>query len=147
MPNRHVQQQQQQNGSSRAGAQHNRKESNASVGFNIFQDGDENSRHDVLNDDENDPRVRQRLAKESERSKENNMRPELWNERGYGLVNPAAAASSSAAGIDSIVGVSGPAFGGRPPPIGGHQRSGSAAAFDVFVDEEGLPLEVRHGSL
>ncbi|KAL7541422.1 hypothetical protein ACHAXR_010909, partial [Thalassiosira sp. AJA248-18] len=129
--------QQQQNGSSQTSSRSSQQQ--PMVGFSIFQDGDGNS-SDAL-DDENAPGGRQRLARESDRTKENNMRPEQWNERGYGLVNPAVATTASSAapsmGADSIVGTvrdDAPAFG--RPPIGGHQRTGSAAAFDVFVDDE-----------
>lgn len=109
-----------------------KEENKPIVGFNIFQDGDNDVSRDVLDeDDENDLRGAQRMARESERTKENTQRAEMWNERGHGLINTS---SSEAAGSDSIVGTS----YGRPPPAGGHQRSGSAApfSFEVFVDDE-----------
>eukprot|EP00578_Thalassiosira_sp_NH16_P014046 CAMPEP_0181126148 /NCGR_PEP_ID=MMETSP1071-20121207/27454_1 /TAXON_ID=35127 /ORGANISM="Thalassiosira sp., Strain NH16" /LENGTH=1409 /DNA_ID=CAMNT_0023211689 /DNA_START=213 /DNA_END=4439 /DNA_ORIENTATION=- len=134
--NRHTQQR--PNGSSRASSratsqQQGRNENKPMDGFNIFQDGDRNSPRDAF-DDENDPVGRRRLEKESERTKENSMRPELWNERGYGLVNPTTAASSGELpiGADSIVGTA----RGAAPALTAHHRSGSVAAFDVFVDEE-----------
>ena len=141
---RHSQQQQFHNGSSMRDSSrstlHRIKENKPMVGFNIFQDGDDNGPNDdVLDDDENDPRGGQRLARESERTKENSMRPEMWNERGHGLVNPSTAAAGGVPppiSSDSIVGTARDASFGRPPPIGGIQRSGSAAAFEVFVDEE-----------
>ena len=109
---------------------HRIKENQPTVGFNIFQDGDNND-EDVLDDVENDPRGAQRLARESERTKENSQRAEMWNERG-GLTSSSTAAPD--VGSDSIVGSS---FGGGRPPLVGHQRSGSSsAAFEVFVDEE-----------
>ena len=109
-------------------------------GFSIFQDGSANGPPNVLDDDENAPGGPQLLPTERERSKENNMRPELWNERGYGLINPSATSASASLPIvsDSIVGtVRNPAPDiGRPPPFGGHRRSGSAPAFDVYVEED-----------
>ena len=55
---------------------------------NIFQGDDiPHGACCVLDDDENAPRTRLRLVRESERNKEN-VRPEQWNEREYGL--PAA---------------------------------------------------------
>mmetsp|Transcript_3605 Transcript_3605/g.7521 ORF Transcript_3605/g.7521 Transcript_3605/m.7521 type:complete len:547 (+) Transcript_3605:365-2005(+) len=139
-------QQQRQNGSSRTTSSRSTQRqgrgrgNKPAVGFTVFQDeGGISSRDDVLDDvEENAHGGRRRLEKESERTKENTMRPELWNERGYGLVNPStAAAAPPGMGADSIVGTvrgSAPAFG--RPPVGGHHRSGSPAAFDVFVDEE-----------
>ena len=102
---------------------------NNSAGFSIFQDNDENA-EDVLNDDDEDGAQRRRqLAKESERVKENRMRPESWNERGYGLKNPALAVETPMAS-DSIVGT---AHDGA-----GRQTSSSfaAAPFEVFVDDD-----------
>jgi hypothetical protein len=100
------------------------------VGFNIFQDGNAIGNSDVLNDENNPSGGQLRLTKESERTKENKMRPELWNERGYGLIHPST--TTTAATSESIVGT---AFG-RPPPSVDHQRSVSTAAFEVFVDED-----------
>ena len=99
--------------------QHQRKKGNGTMvgGFNIFQDGGTSGPVNVLDDDEHVP-GRQLLATERERSKENSMRPEHWNEREYGLNDHPATDI------------------GRPPPFGGHSRSGSAAAFDVFIDED-----------
>jgi len=125
--------------SSRLRPPQGRRDNKPAVGFAIFQE-EGSSPRDVFEDDEIAPGGRQRLAKQSESTKENSMRPELWNERGYGLVNPTSAASAAAPpgiGADSIVGTvrdSAPTFG--RPPIGLQQRVGSAAAFDVFVDEE-----------
>jgi hypothetical protein len=104
------------------------------VGFNIFQDGGSSDTVNVLDDDGHDVRGgRQLLATQYERSKENSMRPEHWNERGYGLNS-----SLIPIGTDSIVGTvyNTASEIGRPPPFGGHGRSGSAAAFDVFIDED-----------
>ena len=96
---------------------------NNSAGFSIFQDNDENAVNDVLNDDD-DARGRQ-LSKESERVKENRMRPESWNERGYGLKQPVES--------DSIVGSShhNTGYNDRQP-----SSTFSAAPFEVFVDED-----------
>ena len=118
-------------------AQQNRRlgkiNENSSAGFSIFQDNDEND-DNVLNDeDDNEHRGRQ-LTRESERTKENNMRPEQWNERGYGLKNPtSSSAASELMGSDSIVGNAWDSarHGGRQT-----SSSSSAAAFEVFVDEE-----------
>jgi hypothetical protein len=101
--------------------QHLRRKGNGTMvgGFNIFQDGGNSGPINVLDDDEHvSGGGRQLLATERERSKENSMRPEHWNERGYGLNDHPATDI------------------GRPPPFGGHGRSGSAAAFDVFIDED-----------
>lgn len=97
------------------------------AGFAIFQDGDLNSSN-VL-DDENNPNAA-RLAKECDRTKENTMRAEAWNERGYGLVEPSAREQGEHV-ADSIRGTV--RQDAAPRPI---QRVGSGAAFDVFVDEE-----------
>jgi hypothetical protein len=130
---------QQPNGQS-SNQQLGRRGNDQMVGFSIFHDGGGNGPPIVLNDVENSPGGPQLLATERERSKENNMRPELWNERGYGLINPSAVSSSASLPIvaDSIVGTvrnTAPDIG-RPPPFGGHRRSGSAPAFDVFVEED-----------
>ncbi|KAL9190856.1 hypothetical protein ACHAXT_000562 [Thalassiosira profunda] len=127
------QQQQQESGFSRASSRQGQSENKPAAstgGFAIFQDGDDQS--DVF-DDENAPGGR-RLAKESERTKENNQRPEQWNERGYGLVNPPGSSAAPPVGSDSIVGTTARDYG--RPPAHGLPRSGSSAAFDVFVDEE-----------
>jgi hypothetical protein len=97
------------------------------AGFNIFQDGNSIGNSDVLND-ENNPSGGQ-LQKESERTKENNMRPELWNERGYGLVNPSTITATASSAF-----VAGTARDTVP-------RSCSTAAFEVFVDEDLKQLE------
>ena len=149
--NRHVaaqeqQQQRQQIGRTSSSREQGSKSNNGSSsssagGFSIFQEGgnENNNSPDILDDENNPAGGRQRLAKESDRTKENNMRPEQWNERGYGLVNPGTT-SSGLPHSDSIVGIardSAPAlFGGRPPVAGGLPRSNSGAAFEVFVDEE-----------
>ncbi len=99
------------------------------AGFNIFQDGNTIGNSDVLNDENNPLGGQLRLEKESERGKENNMRPELWNERGYGLVNPSTMTTTASSAIivesarDSV------------------PRSCSTAAFEVFVDEDLNQLE------
>ena len=100
---------------------------NGGAGFAIFQDGDLNSSN-VL-DDENNPTAA-RLAKECDRTKENTMRAEAWNERGYGLVEPSAREQEEYV-ADSIRGTV--RQEAAPRPI---QRAGSGAAFEVFVDEE-----------
>lgn len=110
---------------------------NNSAGFSIFQDNDENSEN-VLNDDDNDDAQRGRqLAKESERVKENRMRPESWNERGYGLKNPASAVE------DSIVGTAHDSAG-----YGSRQTSSgfAAAPFEVFVDDDCCDDDNRDGN-
>jgi len=99
---------------------------NNSAGFSIFQDNDENA-DDVLNDENGGAQRSRQLAKESERIKENRMRPESWNERGYGLKNPTLAAEEPT-GSDSIVGT---AYGDRQT-----SSSFAAAAFEVFVDDD-----------
>ena len=92
--------------------------------FAIFQD--ENSTdHDGL-DDENGNAALQ-LTKECERTKENNMRAERWNERGYGLHSNGP--TEGGGGVDSIVGSS---RSQRPYGI----TAAPTPAFDVFVDEE-----------
>ena len=130
---------QQPNGQS-SNQQLGRRGNDQMVGFSIFQDGGRNGPLNVLDDDENAPIGPQILPTERERSKENSMRPELWNERGYGLINPSATSASASLPIvsDSIVGTvrNSPPDIGRPPPFGGHRRSGSAPAFDVFVEED-----------
>ncbi|KAL7441425.1 hypothetical protein ACHAXM_007832 [Skeletonema potamos] len=106
---------------------------NNSAGFCIFQDNDENA-EDVLRDEDDGAQRSRQLAKESERIKENRMRPESWNERGYGLKNPSLA-TEAPLGSDSIVGT---ARGSGSAGYGGRQTSSSfaAAAFEVFVDDE-----------
>ncbi len=100
---------------------------NNSAGFSIFQDNDDNSEN-VLNDDDDDAQRGRQLAKESERVKENRMRPESWNERGYGLKNPASADD-------------GAGHGGR------QTSSGFAAApFEVFVDDDCCDDDNRDGN-
>jgi hypothetical protein len=137
---RHTQLTQQQPNGQTSNLQPGRRGKEQLVGFSIFQDGDGNGRPNVLDDDENVPGGLKHLATERERTKENSMRPEHWNERGYGLINPNTASSSAllSIGADSIVGtVRNPASDiGRPPPFGGQRRPGSAAAFAVFVDED-----------
>ena len=102
---------------------------NCNSAFAIFQDenGSTSPDHHGL-DDENGNAAFQ-LTKECERTKENHMRAERWNERGYGL-NSHGASLSGDGGIDSIVGSS----------RGGSRSYGVASAptpaFDVFVDEE-----------
>ena len=98
------------------------------AGFAIFQDGDLNSSN-VL-DDENNPNAA-RLARECDRTKENTMRAEAWNERGYGLVESSAREQQEEPIADSIRGTV--RQDAAPRPI---HRVGSGAAFDVFVDEE-----------
>ena len=118
-----------------------RTESKTIAGFNIFQDDDENSPHnDVLDESEEGP-TGQRLARESDRTKENNMRAERWNERGYGLVNPTLTSSASGGAVPgaaaSIVGTVRHSSPGRSSSsrVGGRVTA-AAAAFDVFVDED-----------
>lgn len=99
--------------------QHRKKENGIMVGgFNIFQDGGSGPVNVLDDDDDEHVQGCQLLTTERERSKENSMQPEHWNERGYGLNDHPATDI------------------GRPPPFGGHSRSGSAAAFDVFIDED-----------
>ena len=105
---------------------------NSSAGFSIFQDNDENA-EDVLTDDDDGAQRGRQLAKESERVKENRMRPESWNERGYGLKNPTLA-DEEPMGSDSIVGTARDTAG-----FAGRQTSSSfaaAAPFEVFVDDD-----------
>ena len=100
---------------------------NNSVGFSIFQDNDENG-DDVLNEDEDGAQAGRQLMKESERTKENSMRPEQWNERGYGLKMPSSA--SEPIGFGSARGSAG--YGGRQTS----SSNSTAVAFEVFVDDE-----------
>lgn len=122
--------------SSRSSKQQNfgRGNTNPMSGFNIFQDGNSIGNSDVLNDENNASGGLLRLEKESERTKENNQRPELWNERGYGLVHPNTTTTASS---ESIVGTARDSILlGRPSSSGDHLRSCSTAAFEVFVDED-----------
>lgn len=119
--------------------------SKSMAGFNIFQDGNAIGDTDVLNDENNLTVGQTRLTKESERTKENNMRPELWNERGYGLLPPST--TTTATSSDSIVGTareSASLLLGRPPPMGAYTRSCSTAAFEVFVDDDLKEPENEH---
>ena len=112
------------NGASRHSARsrppQGRRDNKPTCGFNICQEDDiPHGARGVLDDDENAPGTRLRLVRESERNKEN-VRPEQWNERECGL--PAAM------GACSIV--------SRVQDSSRHYGTGSAAGFDVFVDEE-----------
>ena len=101
-------------------------QSNSKAGFSIFQD--ENSvDHNGL-DDENNNNQGFQLTKECERTKENKMRAEQWNERGYGLGGPAGGDETNP--ITSIVStrVSGSTVY--------RDTAAPAPAFDVFVDKE-----------
>ncbi|KAL7485402.1 hypothetical protein ACHAW6_010996 [Cyclotella cf. meneghiniana] len=118
-----------QNGSSVAAAatgQTNNTNNGIAVnkaGFDIFQDDDNGHADRDAFDDENRNNGF-RLTKESDRTKENKMRAEQWNERGYGLIEPSASTA-----LDSIVSTRGTGnasyFVAAPTP-----------AFDVFVDDE-----------
>ena len=101
---------------------------NSSAGFSIFQDNDENAAEDVLNDDHDGAQRGRQLAKESERIKENSMRPESWNERGYGLKKTSLAAEEPSS--DSIVGTA------RDSARQTSSLIFAAAPFEVFVDDE-----------
>eukprot|EP00804_Cyclotella_cryptica_P024138 CCRYP_015577-RA/>CCRYP_015577-RA protein AED:0.13 eAED:0.13 QI:0/1/0.66/1/1/1/3/321/1383 len=98
------------------------------AGFDIFQDDDNgHAERDAFDDDDDDDENRIngfRLTKECERTKENKMRAEQWNERGYGLINP-----SGPTAVDSIVST-------RGTGSASYSVVAPAPAFDVFVDEE-----------
>lgn len=98
---------------------------NSTAGFCIFQDENTSPDHNGL-DVENCHDAFQ-LTKECERTKENTMKAEQWNERGYGLVDPTTVGDGGA--VDSIVSTRG---------VGGYSAVAAAPtpAFDVFVDEE-----------
>lgn len=108
---------------SRQGSSSVGQQKQTAAGFNIFQDNDENN-DNVFDEEDNDHGYQ--LTKECERTKENNMRAEMWNERGYGLVEP------SGGSADSIVGTVRSARGGA---VSGSSVA-AAPAFSVFVDED-----------
>lgn len=99
---------------------------NSTAGFAIFQDENSVDHHGL--DDEKNRDGGFQLTKECDRTKENNMKAEQWNERGYGLFP--SAVNDDGAAVDSIVstiGVGSVSYGAAVAPT---------PAFDVFVDEE-----------
>jgi len=112
--------------------QSGRNEGRVAAGFSIFLDSGDSTQGNVLDDDA-DAACDQQLKTESDKTKENTMRAEQWNERGYGLVISESSASARLIGSNSIAGTAHSSIHGRIR-IGG-SLTAATPAFDVFVDE------------